>query len=209
MKEGEKKLFPQDASSFSYADEQKLFEEIRLGESPGASERERKRADEAIMEVASLYHLYALGVAKKEFYYLDEATQQDLAQESFFTIARCATTFDPTRGVKFSTYIYPYLKKTYQNFVKNNDSTSEYVGESRSEDEDGYEDSPLPELGSLLTALTPRQKEAIGYRYGLFGLEEKKTYKRIGEAMGISSEAARVLVVTGIGKMKGAAGGKP
>ena len=195
-----------DSPSFSL-EERLFFEDIEAGQKPDASEKERKKAEEASIAIANLYLPYATAFIKKEFYYLDEATRQDLIQEGWLTMWVYAKSFDLSRGVKFSTYIYRYLKKACQNFLKANDLTSDSISETRSAEEDNEEES-LPELTDLLPALTPRQKEAIGYRFGLFGQEEKRTYKKIGEAMGISDEAARVLVLTAIGKMKGAAGGK-
>ena len=212
-----KGYLPSDSASFSLPKEEEinLSKIIQAGLREGASEEEVASSNGAALILASAHAQKAREVAYHDFYYLDEATKEDLAQEGFLALIELAKTFDPEKGARFSTYVHLPLRKAYQNYLKKNNLLRLEEPESLpapTDEGDKREqkrtEKAIKALSGAFVFLTCRQKEAIGYRFGLFGYPLLQTYRRIGEKMGISEEAARRLVIRGLGKIENHMGGK-
>lgn len=199
---------PSQASfSLTKGEEDNLSEIIQIGLRDGASEEERSASEDAALILASANSNRAKEVAYRDFYYLDEATKQDLSQEGFLAMIELAKTYDPNKGARFSTYIQLPLRKRYQNYLRENDiligeDTEYFPSPVEDKEDERKKERSIKALSGALNHLSDKQKEAIGRRFGLFGFPLDKTYRRIGEEMGISAEASRRLVFRALGKIR-------
>ena len=205
------------ASSFSSTlNEQELFALIEKGRVSDSLE-DKAKGQEAAYLVASSYFPYAEATVIKEFSDVcTPGTTEDLFQEAKIALLEAANSFDYRKGAIFSTYAYPWIRNSCNNYLKklrrslnrpdpgfeNGDFASlNQDGEEMEEENEENQTARLQAIQAVLPKLTSKQKDAIGYRYGLFGKPQLKTFAEIGNAMGISDEAARMHYQVGIGKL--------
>ena len=117
VKSGES-LFLSEVSKFpllSKEQEIELGERIQAGLKEGASEEEKKAGKEAQNAMVNSNIRLVMNIAKD--YARMGVSFLDLVQEGYFGLQRAVEKFDPTRGNRFSTYAYPWIKQAMQRLV--------------------------------------------------------------------------------------------
>ena len=117
VKSGES-LFLSEVSKFpllSKEQEIELGERIQAGLKEGASEEEKKAGKEAQNAMVNSNIRLVMNIAKD--YSRMGVSFLDLVQEGYFGLQRAVEKFDPTRGNRFSTYAYPWIKQAMQRLV--------------------------------------------------------------------------------------------
>ena len=117
VKSGES-LFLSEVSKFpllSKEQEIELGERIQAGLKEGASEEEKKVGKEAQNAMVNSNIRLVMNIAKD--YSRMGVSFLDLVQEGYFGLQRAVEKFDPTRGNRFSTYAYPWIKQAMQRLV--------------------------------------------------------------------------------------------
>jgi DNA-directed RNA polymerase sigma subunit (sigma70/sigma32) len=108
----------------------------------------------------------AYGVAPK----LGDVCLEDLIQAAMLGLIKAAATFDPERGVKFSTYAAPRIKRYIQRPIRQSLRNREKIVRLMDRN------SPIPglpckanDIAWALASLNPREYEAIALRYAIHG----------------------------------------
>ena len=117
VKSGES-LFLSEVSKFpllSKEQEIELGERIQAGLKEGASEEEKKAGKEAQNAMVNSNIRLVMNIAKD--YSRLGVSFLDLVQEGYFGLQRAVEKFDPTRGNRFSTYAYPWIRQAIQKLV--------------------------------------------------------------------------------------------
>lgn len=117
VKSGES-LFLSQISKFrllSKEEEIELGKKIQTGLKEGASEEEKKAGKEAQNAMVNSNIRLMMNIAKD--YSRMGVSFLDLVQEGYFGLQRAVEKFDPTRGNRFSTYAYPWIKQAMQRLV--------------------------------------------------------------------------------------------
>ncbi len=117
VKSGES-LFLSEISKFpllSKEEEIELGKKIQAGLKENASEEEKKEGKEAQDAMVNSNIRLIMNVAKD--YSRMGVPFLDLVQEGYFGLQRAVEKFDPTRGNRFSTYAYPWIKQAMQKLV--------------------------------------------------------------------------------------------
>ena len=174
-----------------------------------STQNEEQKREEAFALASSCFNL-ADAIVHSQFGYCNEETQKDLIQEGHIALFEAALTYDERFKTRFSTYGYPFVRNACHNYLKKLNASISPTNEDYDDaviaaepEEDKEEKARFTEvLNQSFSKLTPRQKEAICYRYGLGGYPMLKTFVQIGKAMGISDEAARSHVSEGIVRLR-------
>lgn len=117
VKSGES-LFLSQISKFrllSKEEEIELGKKIQTGLKEGASEEEKKAGKEAQNAMVNSNIRLMMNIAKD--YSRMGVSFLDLVQEGYFGLQRAVEKFDPTRGNRFSTYAYPWIRQAMQRLV--------------------------------------------------------------------------------------------
>ena len=124
---------------------------------------------------------------------------EDLMQEGFIGLLEASKRFDPDRGVKFTTYAYPWIKKYIREEatrrIKHNTKECEL-------NEEIFGSHPSDRLKALAlreccTEIEGQEKELIAQRY-LLGL----TLRAIGNQWGVTRERVRQVEIALKRKLK-------
>ncbi len=117
VKSGES-LFLSQISKFrllSKEEEIELGKKNQTGLKEGASEEEKKAGKEAQNAMVNSNIRLMMNIAKD--YSRMGVSFLDLVQEGYFGLQRAVEKFDPTRGNRFSTYAYPWIRQAMQRLV--------------------------------------------------------------------------------------------
>ncbi len=146
-------------------------------------------------------------VVNKEFTYekTTESDRENYIEEGMIGLAKAINTFNPSKGVKFSTYAYTCIKFEINNYVRkqNNhkrkyackNSIDEYIKGEKilthkdilMDTKDAY--SSLVDRDEILNILANMKVENI--KYITLKRAEGYTYEKIGNKIGVSKETVR------------------
>jgi RNA polymerase sigma factor (sigma-70 family) len=98
-----------------------LARTIQAGASPDATPRERRKAQRAKERMVRANMRLGVTLALKAHGRCKSMDFADLVQETAFGLIRAAEKFDPSRGYRFSTYAYSWIKQSLTRSVSNQD----------------------------------------------------------------------------------------
>lgn len=129
----------------------------------------------------------------------------DLAQECFIALLRCADRFEPGRGNGFGTALYAYFEQAILDHLRTGGARplpqeSEWFGDN-GVDEAGDRVADRDMVRECLAGLTKRERLALELRYGLLDGEDR-TLGAVGLALGVSQEMARKIVEKALGTIR-------
>lgn len=98
-----------------------LARAIQTGARPDATDRERRKAQRAKQRMVRANMRLGVNLALKVYSRCKSMEFSDLVQETAFGLTRAAEKFDPSRGYKFSTYAYSWIKQSLARSILNQD----------------------------------------------------------------------------------------
>lgn len=103
--------------------EEELFlgKKIKIGQSDDATPRQKKEAEKAVNKLMAHNVRLVMTVARPFIPRCKHLHFEDLVQEGILGLRSAATKFDYTRGYKFSTYAYWWIRQSIHRAVVNQD----------------------------------------------------------------------------------------
>jgi len=141
-----------------------------------------------------------------------EADDDDLFSEALFALARAAERFNPWQGFRFSTYACPAILRTcarwgkrenayHKRFPVHYDISIEQSDGAKDAQADLYVERLRRALDKNLGDLTELESSILTQRF-LSKDMPKKTFREIGEQIGLSKERVRQIQNNALGKLR-------
>ena len=104
------------------AEEVHLARLVQAGLAPGATELDRKRGHKARNRMIAANMRLAIAEANRQVRTCQSMEFRDLVQEAALGLARATEMYDPSRGYKFSTYAYWWVRQAIRRSAASHDS---------------------------------------------------------------------------------------
>jgi len=111
-------------------------------------------------------------------------SRKDLVQEGTLGLHRAIVKYDPSRGVKLSTYAYPWIKSYMSRYVQKTRKAMDYLPVA-----EVYNPEPEPELepeSDIMTCLNHGERAIISYLY-----ISKLTVEQVAQILNIAPTQVR------------------
>lgn len=130
-------------------------------------------------------------------------SRDDLEQEGWVAVGLAVSQFDPSHGVKFSTYCRPKVADRIQRWIEaNRPAGEEECGERALEE--SSEASPVDTalVANLLNRLPPVERRVVEWRYGVGGVPERRAAE-IAAELGVTVKRVEAILRTALDRMAG------
>ena len=162
----------------------------------------KKNCNDSLIELSKLYSAVCFDMCNKYSHVLSNlgAEFQDLIDQKDYFVYRAATSFDPTRNVKFSTWLGNFTKyqclnaiNKRKNIVLLDDDKLRHFIDKESEERGPSDPRNLKDIGEYIFNILDKLKDerivkVFNLRY--FSGEKKLTWQKVAKKLNISTQTA-------------------